>query len=57
MLDNPEVVRGRRVLDVGSGCGVAALAAAYAGASVVCANDIDPLVGWCRLTLSNPSWN
>ena len=43
ILDNPEVVRGRSVLDVGSGCGVAALAAARAGAARVCANDIDPL--------------
>lgn len=43
ILDNPEVVRGKTVLDVGSGCGVAALAAAHAGASLVCANDIDPL--------------
>jgi hypothetical protein len=36
ILDNPDVVRGRSVLDVGSGCGVAALAAATAGASRVC---------------------
>ena len=43
ILDNPEVVRGKTVLDVGSGCGIAALAAARAGASLVCANDIDPL--------------
>ena len=43
ILDNPELVRGRSVLDVGSGCGVAALAAAKAGAARVCANDIDPL--------------
>lgn len=43
VLDNPSVVRGKTVLDVGSGCGVAALAAAYSGARVVCANDIDPL--------------
>ena len=43
ILDHPEVVRGKTVLDVGSGCGVAALAAARAGASSVCANDVDPL--------------
>jgi len=43
VLDNPEIVRGKTVLDVGSGCGVAALAAAMAGAELVCANDIDPL--------------
>ena len=43
ILDNPEAVKGKTVLDVGSGCGVAALAAAKAGAKLVCANDIDPL--------------
>ena len=43
VLDHPETVAGKSVLDVGSGCGVAALAAAKAGASLVCANDIDPL--------------
>jgi predicted nicotinamide N-methyase len=43
VLDNPECVAGKRVLDVGSGCGVAALAAAAAGAAEVTANDVDPL--------------
>ena len=43
ILDDPDVVRGKRVLDVGSGCGVAALAAARAGAVSVTANDVDPL--------------
>jgi len=43
ILDHPELVRGKSVLDVGSGCGVAALAAARAGAALVCANDVDPL--------------
>src|SRR5690606_3246729 len=38
----PELVRDRAVLDFGAGGGVAALAAAYAGAAVVAANDIDP---------------
>ncbi|WP_433828949.1 class I SAM-dependent methyltransferase [Actinoplanes sp. CA-015351] len=42
VLDHPEVVAGRRVLDVGSGGGIAAIAAAKAGASTVIANDIDP---------------
>lgn len=42
LLDHPEVVAGRRVLDVASGSGVAAIAAAMAGAAVVTANDIDP---------------
>jgi predicted nicotinamide N-methyase len=42
ILDHPEWVRGRRVLDVGCGGGIAALAAARAGAASVMANDIDP---------------
>lgn len=40
---NPELVRGRRVLDFGAGSGVAAIAAAKAGASEVIACDTDPL--------------
>jgi predicted nicotinamide N-methyase len=43
LLDHPQVVRGRSVLDIGSGSGLAAIAAARAGADVVVANDIDPL--------------
>lgn len=42
LLDQPELVAGMRVLDVGTGNGLAALAAARAGAQVV-ANDIDPM--------------
>ncbi|GAA1873854.1 class I SAM-dependent methyltransferase [Asanoa iriomotensis] len=42
ILDAPETVAGRRVLDLGSGSGLVAIAAALAGASVVVANDIDP---------------
>ena len=41
ILDNPDTVRGKRVLDVGSGCGASAVAAIFAGATEVCANDID----------------
>ncbi len=41
ILDRPELVRGARVLDFGSGGGVAALAAARAGAAQVVANDFD----------------
>ncbi len=40
---NPELVRGRRVLDFGAGSGVAAIAAAKAGAKQVIACDTDPL--------------
>src|SRR5690606_19879251 len=42
VLDRPETVRGRRVLDLGSGSGVVALAAARAGAARVVACDADP---------------
>ncbi len=45
LLDRPELVRGRRVLDFGAGCGIGALAAARAGAASVLAVDIDPV---CR---------
>lgn len=42
VLDHPEVVAGLRVLDLASGSGLAAIAAALAGAATVAANDIDP---------------
>jgi predicted nicotinamide N-methyase len=42
LLDNPEVVRGREVLDIGSGSGIVAIAAAKAGAARVVAAEIDP---------------
>ena len=41
ILDHPDTVRGRRVLDIASGSGLVAIAAAMAGASQVTANDID----------------
>jgi predicted nicotinamide N-methyase len=41
ILDRPEFVRGRRVLDFASGSGLTAIAAAKAGAAQVFANDID----------------
>ena len=43
ILDNPSIVKARRVLDFGSGSGLAAIAAVRAGASEVVACDIDPL--------------
>jgi predicted nicotinamide N-methyase len=43
VLDHPGVVRGRRVLDVASGSGLVAIAAAKAGAAQVTAGDIDEL--------------
>jgi predicted nicotinamide N-methyase len=42
LLREPHWVRGRRVLDLGSGSGVVAIAAALAGASRVIACDNDP---------------
>ena len=41
LLDNPDVCRGRAVLDLGSGSGICAIAAAKAGAGRVLAADID----------------
>ena len=41
LLDHPDAVRGRRVLDFASGSGLAAIAAALAGAARVEASDID----------------
>ena len=43
VLDHPELVRGRRVLDFAAGGGLAALACARAGAAQVEAVEIDPL--------------
>lgn len=43
LLDNPDVVKGRSVLDLGTGSGLVAIAAAKAGAHSVIAADIDPL--------------
>jgi predicted nicotinamide N-methyase len=42
VLDNPNLVIGRRVLDLAAGSGLVAIAAAMAGASDVTANDVDP---------------
>lgn len=41
LLDQPEAVAGRAVLDVGAGSGLVAIAAARAGAKRVVANEID----------------
>ncbi|MGN6515847.1 MAG: class I SAM-dependent methyltransferase [Rhizomicrobium sp.] len=41
VLDNPGAVRGRRVLDFGSGSGLVGIAAAMAGAASVLSADID----------------
>jgi predicted nicotinamide N-methyase len=43
VLDHPGLVAGRGVLDLATGSGLVAVAAALAGATPVTANDIDPL--------------
>jgi predicted nicotinamide N-methyase len=43
ILDHPEVVEGKRVLEFGAGCGIEAIAAMKAGARHVLASDIDPM--------------
>jgi predicted nicotinamide N-methyase len=43
VLDNPQVVAGRRVFDLASGSGLVAIAAALAGARVVTACDVDEM--------------
>ncbi|KAI5945596.1 electron transfer flavoprotein beta subunit lysine methyltransferase isoform X1 [Manis javanica] len=58
-LDNPDIVRGKSVLDLGSGCGATAIAAKMSGASEILANDIDPIAGMaitlnCELNQLNP---
>ncbi len=45
LLDQPGLVAGRRVLDFAAGSGLAAIAAAKAGAAAVEAAEIDPLAG------------
>lgn len=55
LLDNPEWVRGKRVVDFGCGSGVAALAALKAGAREVVACDIDPMAKYA--TLKNAELN
>ena len=42
LLDHPDIVAGREVLDIGSGSGIVAIAAAMAGARRVTAAEIDP---------------
>ncbi len=42
VLDHPDAVAGRRVLDHGAGSGLVAVAALLAGATAVVASDVDP---------------
>lgn len=43
LLDHPETVQGRHAIDIASGSGLVAIAAAKAGAAAVTAYDIDPV--------------
>ncbi len=42
ILDNPDVVRGKRILDFGAGSGLDGIAAAMSGATAVLCADVDP---------------
>jgi predicted nicotinamide N-methyase len=55
LLDNPELVRGKRIIDFGSGSAVAGVAAMLAGAREVIACDIDPLA--CLAAQANAELN
>lgn len=46
IIAHHELVRGKHLLDLGSGCGLVAIAAALAGARQAVANDIDPASLW-----------
>jgi predicted nicotinamide N-methyase len=50
LLDEPQLIAGKRVFDFGSGCGLAAIAAARAGARHVIACDSDPLAAEAQQT-------
>lgn len=43
ILENPDLVKGKRVLDFAAGCGIAAIAAMKAGAQSAVAVEIDPM--------------
>ena len=55
ILDQPKVVKGRRVMVFGAGCGIEAIAAAKSGAATVMASDTDPLA--IEATLLNARLN
>jgi predicted nicotinamide N-methyase len=55
VLDNPDLVRGKRVLDFAAGSGASAVAAAKNGAAFVEAADIDPLA--CMVIPMNAELN
>ncbi len=42
LLDKPKVIEGKRVLDLGAGCGIVSIAAMKSGAAHALAADVDP---------------
>lgn len=50
VLDHPDFVRGKRVVDFGSGSGLVAIAAKLAGAARVIAVDVDPFAATAAAT-------
>lgn len=48
-LDSPEIVAGKRVLDLAAGCGLGAITAMRAGAASAICNDIDEFAGAAML--------
>lgn len=55
LFDHPKSVRGRTVLDFGTGSGLVAMAAVRAGAAHVCGVDVDPLA--CEAARMNAEAN
>ncbi|XP_065368490.1 electron transfer flavoprotein beta subunit lysine methyltransferase-like [Calliphora vicina] len=49
VLENPEMVKDKSVLDVGSGCGATSIAAIMKNAKYAVANDIDDAAGYAAL--------
>jgi predicted nicotinamide N-methyase len=49
ILENPELVKGKRVIDLGTGLGLAGIAAAMAGAKEVVLTDREPKALYCAL--------
>lgn len=52
---NPSLFKGKTVLDIGCGGGAASVASAMCGATMVCANDIDPDA--CMVAQKNAALN
>src|SRR5262245_32470897 len=55
VLDHPELIEGKHVLDLASGSGIVAIAAAKAGAASVTGNDLDQLA--CKAMAMNAAAN